>query len=168
VPSSLAGHFLVARPVIQDPNFRHTVVLLIQHDEDGAFGLVVNRPAKVEGVPFAVFAGGPCQSPGLLMVHGHREWALEAEGQAGPEVASGIFLGDVGCVRRVSEAAEQEGLRYRMFVGYAGWGPGQLEAELATGSWAVVAANGSDLFEPAVEDLWKNLLPPLLPEPSVN
>jgi putative transcriptional regulator len=165
---SLAGSFLVARPVIQDPSFRRSVVLLLQHDADGAFGLVVNRPAKVEGVPFPVFAGGPCQSPGLLMLHGHPEWA--APGAEPPaEVAGGVFMGDAECVRRVSDAESgEEALRYRMFVGYAGWGPGQLEREMIARSWAVVAASGAVLFDTPAEELWKNLLPPALPEPSVN
>jgi putative transcriptional regulator len=168
VASSFAGSFLVARPVIQDPNFRRSVVLLIQHGEGGAFGLVVNRPAKVEGVPFTVYAGGPCQSPGLLMLHGHREWASEDEDQPSPELAPGIFLGDAHSVRRISDDPTEDGLRFRMFVGYAGWGPGQLEEELASGSWAVVAASGQVLFESAVENVWKDLLPPMLPQPSLN
>jgi putative transcriptional regulator len=166
--SSFAGSFLVARPVIQDPNFRHTVVLLLQHGAEGAFGLVVNRPAKVEGLPFPAFAGGPCQAPGLLMVHGHADWVAAAEGEAKPEVAPGIYVGDAECVRRVTDAESEEALRYRVFVGYAGWGPGQLEAELAAGSWAVVAARGEVLFTTPAEDLWKDLLPPALPQPSVN
>jgi len=168
VSSSHAGSFLIARPVIQDPNFRRTVVLIIQHGEDGAFGLVINRPAKVEGVPFPIFAGGPFQSPGLLMPHGHSEWVEPADDQASPEVAPGIFLGDAACVRRVSETPGEEGLRYRMFVGYAGWGPGQLEAELASGSWAVLAATGQALFDSPADAIWKDLLPPMLPQPSVN
>jgi putative transcriptional regulator len=164
--SSHAGSFLVARPVIQDPNFRHTVVLLLQHDADGAFGLVVNRPAKVEGLPFPVFAGGPCQAPGLLMVHGHADW--RAPGDDKPEIAPGIYLGDADCLHRISDPGPDEPRRFRVFVGYAGWGPGQLEAELAVGSWAVAPANGAVLFDTPAEDLWKHLLPPLLPEPSLN
>jgi putative transcriptional regulator len=166
--SSHAGSFLVARPVIQDPNFRHTVVLLMQHDADGAFGLVVNRPAEVEGLPFPVFAGGPCQAPGLLMVHGHADWLDLGEDEPKPQIAPGIWVGDAECVRRISDPEPDEKLRYRVCVGYAGWGPGQLEAELATGSWAVTPASGEVLFDTPPEDLWKHLLPPLLPEPSVN
>jgi putative transcriptional regulator len=166
--SSLAGSFLVARQVIQDPNFRRTVVLLLQHGAEGAFGLVVNRPAKVEGLPFPVFAGGPCQAPGLLMVHGHAEWATPAEGEAKPQVAPGVYMGDADCVGRVSDPESQEAFRFRVFVGYAGWGPGQLEQELAAGSWAVLAASGEVLFATPPEDLWKHLLPPALPQPSVN
>jgi putative transcriptional regulator len=166
--SSHAGSFLVAKPVIQDPHFRRSVVLLVQHGADGAFGLVVNRPGKVEGLPFQVFTGGPCQSPGLLMLHGHSEWVGPADDGPNPEVAPGIFMGDAACVRRITEAEDTDDLRYRMFVGYSGWGPGQLESELATGSWEVVHAAGEVLFEMPPEDLWKNLLPPAFPQPSLN
>ena len=165
---SLAGQLLISSPSLVDPNFRRTVVLLLQHGAEGAFGLVVNRPAEVEGLPFPVFAGGPCQAPGLLMVHGHPEWVGEAEGEPKPQVAPGIYMGDAACVRGAGGAGAEETLRFRVFVGYAGWGPGQLEHELAAGSWAVVAARGEVLFDTPAEDLWKNLLPPLLPEPSVN
>jgi putative transcriptional regulator len=167
--SSLAGSFLVARPVIQEPNFRRTVVLLLQHGADGAFGLVVNRQAKVEGLPFPVFTGGPCQSPGLLMLHGHSDWADEGPSNPQAAVAPGVFMGDADCVRRITDPEPgQEGLRYRMFLGYSGWGPGQLENELATRAWAVVPASGDVLFETPIDDLWKHLLPPALPEPSLN
>ena len=72
--SSLAGSFLVARHVLQDANFRQTVVLLLKHGSEGAFGLVVNRPAKAEGIPFPVFGGGPCPMKGFIMLHGHADW----------------------------------------------------------------------------------------------
>lgn len=164
---SVAGSFLIARAVIQDPNFRRTVVLVIQHGREGAFGLVVNRPAKVEGLPFPVFAGGPCQAPGLLMVHGHPDWTTEAD-EKPPEVAPGLFMGDAACVRRVADSPHDQSLRFRVFVGYAGWGPGQLEQELGISSWAVVPAKGALLFDTPVEDLWESLLPPSLPQFSAN
>jgi putative transcriptional regulator len=141
---------------------------VIQHGDDGAFGLVVNHPSKAEGLPFPVFAGGPCQSPGLLMLHGHADWVEEKPDQPPPAVAPGVFMGDAGCVRRVSEPEPGQDLHFRMFLGYAGWAAGQLEQELASGAWAVVAAQGSVLFETPAEDLWKDLLPPVLPQPSLN
>jgi putative AlgH/UPF0301 family transcriptional regulator len=71
---SLAGSFLIARPILKDPNFAETVVLVLNHDEDGALGLVVNRVAEEEALPFPVFGGGPCPAPGFFMIHGHAEW----------------------------------------------------------------------------------------------
>jgi len=166
--ATYAGSFLVARPALQDPNFRKTVVLLLQHGSGGAFGLVVNRPAKVEGMPFPVFAGGPCGSQGLLMLHGHADWIEGDDDNEAKTVAPGVFLGDASCLKRVKETPEEQTPRYRMFAGYAGWGPGQLEGELAAGAWAVIAANGETLFDTPLDDMWAQLLPPAIPEPSLN
>ena len=97
---SLAGSFLVARHVLKESSFRQTVVLLLQHGDEGAFGLVINRPAAVEGVPFPIFAGGPCESEGLLMLHGHPEWMDEPS-----TVAPGIFMGDSSCLTYIQDPA---------------------------------------------------------------
>src|SRR6516162_5450727 len=91
--NSLAGQFLVARPVLRDPNFHRSVVLMLQHGSVGAFGLVVNRKAKVDGLPFPVFVGGPCKSEGLMILHGHEDWVDEEELEK-RQVAPGIFIGD--------------------------------------------------------------------------
>jgi putative transcriptional regulator len=163
-----AGSFLVARPSLQDPNFRKSVVLLLQHGSGGAFGLVVNRPAKVEGLPFLVFAGGPCGSEGLLMLHSQADWIEAEEDVKAKTVAPGVFLGDASCLKQVKEMPEEEATRYRMFAGYAGWGPGQLEGELAAGAWAIVSANAELLFNTPLEEMWTQLLPPAIPEPSLN
>src|SRR5690348_13741775 len=135
---SLAGSFLVARPMLQDPNFRRTVVLILAHNADGAFGLVVNRPAKAEGLPWPLFVGGPCKSPGLMMLHGHADWAQAAaeaaeaaeESATGPEVVPGVYIGNAGTLERASQEAGSELVRFRVFSGYAGWSAGQLEGEL--------------------------------------
>jgi putative transcriptional regulator len=166
--SHLSGSFLLAKPVIQDAHFKQSVVLLVQHGPEGAFGLILNRPAEVEGLPFPVYAGGPCQAPGLLMLHGHPDWVKPEVESPQSQILPGVFLGDSSCVSRVSEAGEGEALRYRIFVGYAGWGPGQLEGELARGAWAVVPATAAALFDADPETLWQDLMPPMIPEPSVN
>ena len=70
--TSLAGKFLVAKPILQDPNFAQTVVLILRHNGEGAFGLVVNRPAESEGVPFPVYVGGPCPASGLIIGYGKK------------------------------------------------------------------------------------------------
>lgn len=165
---SYAGKFLIARPALQEASFRQSVVLLLQHGDQGAFGLVVNRPVKVDGLPFPVFAGGPCQAQGLLMLHGHPDWTEPSAAQSLKEVAPGVFLGDASCLSRISDAATEPAPRYRMFSGYAGWGPGQLESELAAGAWAVVPATGQLLFDVPADELWYRLVPPTIPEPSLN
>jgi len=165
--ASLAGSFLIARPVLEDPNFRHTVVLLLQHGADGAFGLVVNRPAKSKGLPFPVFKGGPCGSQGMLLLHGHADWVDKSDDEA-KSIAPGIFIGDAACLEKVSEGKAAEDVRFRLYTGYAGWGPKQLESELASGAWAMVQATAELLFETPVTDLWQQLLPPAIPQPSLN
>jgi putative transcriptional regulator len=168
---SLAGSFLVARPSLRDPNFARTVVVLLAHGPEGAFGLVVNRPADVEGLPWPVYTGGPCPSPGLVMLHGHPEWAEgpgEGEGAAAPAVAKGIFTGDAACLERAAREPPEAQVRFRVFSGYSGWGAGQLEGELAAGAWALVPATGELLFDTPADELWELLAPPRIPQPSVN
>jgi putative transcriptional regulator len=99
------------------------------------------------------------------MLHGHADWLSEPDS---PGVAPGIFVGDAESAQRVNDDPDNSELRYRMFTGYAGWAPKQLENELAAGAWAVVTAKGEDLFDTPAEDLWANLLPPSLPEFSRN
>jgi putative transcriptional regulator len=170
---SLAGSFLVARPMLEDPNFRRTVVLILAHNDDGAFGLVVNRLAKAEGLPWPLYVGGPCPSPGLMMLHGHSDWAQAAaepseEPVMGPEIAPGVFIGNAATLERAGQETDPEPLRFRVFSGYAGWSSGQLEGELAAGAWALATANGDLLFETPIDDLWERLAPPRIPQPSIN
>ncbi len=166
--ASLAGSFLIARPVLQDPSFIRTVVLVLQHGADGAFGLVVNRPAPIEGLPFPVFVGGPCESSGYLMLHGHPEWVEAADDGDTDPLAPGVFMGDASCLGRINDLPAGKARRYRMFKGYAGWGPKQLERELAAGAWAVVPATGEILFETPPLELWALLAPARIPQPSMN
>jgi putative transcriptional regulator len=166
---SLAGSFLIARPMLQDPNFRRTVVLLLAHNDDGAFGLVVNRPATTEGLPWPLYTGGPCPSPGLMLLHGHADWAQpDGDGEAAPQVAPGVFVGNASCLERAAGLPAEAPGRFRVFSGYSGWAAGQLEGELASGAWALSSASADVLFGTPDEDLWERLAPPRLPQPSLN
>jgi len=144
---SLAGHFLIARPVLRDPNFARSVVLMLQHGSVGAFGLVVNRKAKTAGLPFPVYVGGPCKSEGLLILHGHPDWVDSPEELDKRQVADGIYIGDAGCLKRINDPPPLAVLRYRLFTGNSGWGPGQLEDELATGAWCATPASAEFVFD---------------------
>ena len=161
---SLAGHFLVARPILQDSSFARSVILLLEHGPEGAFGLIVNRPAKSDELPFPVFFGGPCKFKGLIMLHGQQDWNEDAERQVLP----GVFLGDTNCLEKVTESREDSNLRFRVFSGYAGWGAKQLENEIAEGSWIIRPGSSQHLFETPVNELWVRLAPPTLPQPSLN
>jgi putative transcriptional regulator len=162
---SLSGKFLVAKPILRDPNFARTVVIVLAHNDEGALGLVVNRPVEAEGLPLPLFEGGPCPSSGLFLLHGNEAWSDEESPQ---QVAPGVFVGDASIFERAGKEADETKMRVRVFRGYSGWGAGQLERELASGDWSVQSATGELLFDTPSDDLWKYLVPPMIPQPSVN
>ncbi len=181
---SLKGHLLIAAPRLMDPNFFHTVVLVVQHNEQGALGLVLNRatettvseaweqideqPCAIEGV---IHQGGPCEGP-LMVVHGDGE-ASEIE------IIPGVhFSTDREMLNRI---VAQPDLPRKFFVGYAGWSAGQLENELEDGGWLVTEATPETVFvdDPNLWDmlikaisftsLYGGLNPKLIPpDPSLN
>ena len=185
-----AGQLVVATPQLDDPNFARTVVLLLQADEeDGALGLVLNRPtgtgvdevlpdwAALTAAPGVVFTGGPVQ-PQAAICLGHRR-------VGGPELASYAELEGVpgGAVGTVDLDAAPEDLaravgEVRVFAGYAGWSPGQLEAEVEEGAWWVLDSLPADPFDPRPDELWQRVLrrqgPPIAfaasypPDPTLN
>jgi putative transcriptional regulator len=154
---------LVAQPHLTDPNFAETLVLLVEHDDGGALGVVVNRPygrlpaGKLleqlgrpgeTGPPVEVVYGGPVQPEALLIVHsGDRGHG------SGRRVGPGIAVS--GDIDLLGAFARGEGPT-RLFValGYAGWAPGQLDAELARGDWSLVAAEADLVFPTERTGLW--------------
>jgi putative transcriptional regulator len=164
---SLAGQLLVARTALQDGFFGRSVILLLQHGQEGAFGLVLNRPAQAKELPFPIFVGGPCKMDGLLMIHGRKEW-LGDEEDAKMEVCPGVFIGTTDQFEKATAAEEASGERFRVFAGYAGWGPQQLESEMSQGAWIVRQGDGEIVFDVPVQELWETLAPPPLPQPSMN
>jgi putative transcriptional regulator len=165
--SSQAGKFLIARSALVDGFFGRSVVLLLQHNPEGAFGLVLNRPAEAKDLPFPIFVGGPCKMDGLLMIHGMKDWASEND-ETAMEVCPGIYLGTPSQFTHVTESPSDSGDKFRVFTGYAGWGPDQLETEMEEGAWIVLPATGEILFNTPVQELWERLAPPVLPQPSMN
>ncbi len=171
---SLAGSFLIAKPVLKEPTFAQAVILMLAHNDEGAYGVIVNRALPVEGVPFPVVFGGPCESEGLIMIHGYPDWVSGDPGFLKEldvdenEVAPGIYVGDAESLNRAAKLKLGPSGKVRVCRGYAGWGPGQLEGELATGVWAVTKATGDILWETPMDDLWLRLVPSSLPQPSVN
>ena len=162
----LGGRLLVAAPQLADPNFSRTVVLVIEHDEPGAVGVVLNHPLRVEvgeilapwsdlaeaAPPGVIFSGGPV-SPDAVIALG-RPADAEPTGAWRP-VVSGAGVIDL------SVAPEDQPLALagvRLFSGYSGWGPGQLEQELEEGGWLVVEAIAVDVFAAEPEELWHDVL----------
>ncbi len=156
---SLEGHLLIASSQLADPNFARTLVLLIQHSEDGAFGVVINRPAgktlqelwrEVGSAPCdshqPVYVGGPV--PGPLMALHTRAALAEAE------LVPGVFF--AAKKRHLDELVLDEEPSYKIFLNHAGWGGGQLESELRQGAWHTMAATAEHVFSTA-DDLWETL-----------
>ncbi|MEU7280835.1 YqgE/AlgH family protein [Streptomyces sp. NPDC045431] len=162
--SSLTGRLLVATPALVDPNFDRAVVLLLDHDDEGSLGVVLNRPtpvgvgdilepwAPLAGEPGVVFQGGPVSldaALGLAVIPGD-------EGPLGwRRVYGAIGLVDLETPPELIAAALGS---LRIFAGYAGWGPGQLEEELAGGAWFVVDSEPGDVSSPRPENLWREVL----------
>jgi putative transcriptional regulator len=162
---STVGQLLIAEPLLGDPNFDRTVVLMIEHNDDGALGVVLNRPTDLEvdavlsdwaglaASPPVLYMGGPVEQNGVLAL-GRRAGAdVRVPGWTS-------VLGDVGTIDLHLEPHELadglEGIRF--FAGYSGWGGGQLEAELAEGAWLVVPAVADDVFAPDPDAMWRSVL----------
>lgn len=163
--STLAGKFLIARPALTDGFFSRSVILMLQHGDEGAFGLVLNRPAQAKELPFPIYVGGPCKMDGLLMIHGVEEW-LDPTSEGQPQVCPGVFLGTAEQFEKATEADDTD--KFRVFTGYAGWAPKQLEAEMSQDSWIVLPASGELIFGTPVHELWQRLAPRMMPQPSMN
>lgn len=159
--TSLKGHLLISSGSLFDPNFRHTVVLVGEHNAEGALGLVLNRPLDVtvqeslpaleglvaEGDP--LYQGGPVQPENPVLL---------AE-LVRPELADILVFGSVGFLTgEVSADISPDVVRARVFAGYSGWGPGQLEAEMAADSWILEPAREDDVFTETPELLWSRVL----------
>ena len=154
---STRGRLLVANGSLLDPNFRKAVVLVADHDEEGAAGVVLNRRsettvaeaapplASLAGPDELVFVGGPVQPEAAVVLADFQQ----------PELATHLVVGSIGLVTGEEAAEAVEAIRRaRVFAGYAGWGPGQLDAELAEEAWLLEDAYPRDVFTDDPERLW--------------
>jgi putative transcriptional regulator len=158
--SSYKGHFLLARPYLTDPNFHQTVVLILEHNSDGAAGIVINRPTDttIERISKEAFEevfdwekpigmGGPVSGP-LMALH-------ERPDLADHEVVEGVYHTTDAVKLTLLAHGRVEPSRF--LANYAGWGPGQLEHEMAEASWLAVPATKSLIFCDDVTELWQTL-----------
>jgi putative transcriptional regulator len=162
--SVVKGVFLVASPSLNDPNFRQTVVLVLEHGAQGTLGIILNRPtdillsqalpdvAALKGTNHRLFAGGPVQPSAMLLL------SRLNEPQPGMRlVFDSVYVGGTPELleRIMAKAAPAD--RFRAFAGYAGWAPGQLGLEMRQGAWAVLSPE-SNLFEQDPSILWQESL----------
>ncbi len=178
---STRGQLLLAGPGIGDPNFWRTVVLIVEHSDAGALGLVLNRPSETTvgeavseleqllDVDDLLFIGGPVQPSALIVLARFHD----------PDDAALIAFEDIGVLATGAPEDPSIGvLRGRAFVGHAGWGPGQLDSELERGDWILEPAREQDAFTTTPARLWEAVLTrkggsyalvaKMPPDPSVN
>lgn len=181
---SLRGKLLVAAPALKDPNFDRTVVFIAEHSEDGAMGLVLNRPSEApvaEAIPDLdwvagsgdeiVFVGGPVAANGVIVL---AEWDDPSKAVVLVDDDLGFVPGDAEDTGELAAAMR----RARVYAGHAGWGPGQLEDELADDAWIVESPLRDELFSDDPAGLWAAvlrrkgrefaLLSTMPPDPSLN
>lgn len=159
---SVRGQLLIAGPSLLDPNFWRTVVLVVEHTEEGALGLVLSRPSETTvgdavdeleqliDPDEMVFIGGPVQPSAVIVLAQFED----------PSDAALMAFDDIG-VLGTGETPEQLSggvRRARAFVGHSGWGPGQLESELERGDWILEPARTEDAFSPEPQELWADVL----------
>ena len=160
------GRLLLATPPLDDPNFDRTVIYVLEHHDDGALGLVLNRPSseelaeplgawtELQSNPPRIFSGGPVEPEALIALARTEQPIDEEEEHLAPlnaDIASADLAADPTLLIDAISAL-------RVFRGYAGWGPGQLEGEIDAGAWLVLDSEPADLFSPEPEHLWRTVL----------
>lgn len=157
------GILLISDPFLKDPNFMRTVVLLCEHREDGTFGLILNRHfeqtlgdliTELEGYNIPVYYGGPVQLDTLHFLH-----QLPHEIPGGQEVIKGVYWGgDFDLVVQMLKNNTLDTSRIRFYLGYSGWGSGQLNDEMNEKTWLTEKAIAPLIFHKNVNELWKDAL----------
>jgi putative transcriptional regulator len=172
---SLAPALLLSMPQMADPNFARTVILLCKHNDDGAFGLVVNRPLVTTGRVIVnsdppvetereleVWVGGPVEPQSSWMLVGDHE---QETGRGGMRICDGLYLStSPDRLSRLLEPNPPE--RTRLVIGYSGWGPGQLEFELAESAWLLSDVNADLIFSTPPERMWEPAIRRLGADPA--
>lgn len=178
VETSLQGRLLVAAPVLTDGNFARAVVLVLEHTAEGGLGLVLNQPMALPvadavagweplaATPRVVFTGGPISPSAAIClaapVAGSSSAGSTPAGSSPAEAGRGWrpLLPHLGVLDLTEEPTTAFGVveRIRVFAGYAGWGAGQLEAEIAAQAWFVVDSRPQDVFSEQPERLWRDVL----------
>jgi len=158
---SLRGKLLIASPALTDPNFQRSVVLVTEHNEDGAMGIVLNRPSGMRAADVVpqlaeiageepLFVGGPVQPDAVVLLAEFSD----------PDAAAWIVVADVGLASAEADLEElnEKVRRGRLYAGYSGWAPGQLEAELELESWIVEPPLPAELFPADPHTMWRDVL----------
>ena len=163
-PTELApGVVLAAAPMLWDPNFRRSVILLCEHSEEGSFGLILNRPLPFQsqeldemlhGQSPELMFGGPVQPTSLHFLHDEADRILGSD-----QINEGVFWGgDFELVQSIAESSALSDISIRFYLGYAGWGPGQLSGEVSGNDWILSRATRELVFGTEPDDVWAKVL----------
>lgn len=164
-----AGDILVSQPSLVDKFFKRSIVMLADHGDEGSFGFILNKPAKIKlselnvGFPefdTELFLGGPVQMGSLFFVHSKGDLIEDSQ-----KLTEGVYWG--GNIEQVKEFIREGKIaqnEIRFYIGYSGWQPKQLERELNENSWIVLNSNKKHVFGQNYRSVWKNLLISLGPE----
>jgi putative transcriptional regulator len=159
------GRLLLATPSLIDPHFDRTVIYVLEHHDDGAVGVVINRPSDealdepldrwidLQSAPSSVFEGGPVEDNALIALAVTK--APELDDESLTPIIGEIASADLTADPAIVAAAVHE---VRVFRGYSGWGPGQLDAEIDEGAWLVLDAQTGDVFSDNPDELWRDVL----------
>lgn len=157
------GRFLVARPLLGDPNFDRSVVLISDYNKEGAMGFVLNQTLEIKldhitvdfpSFEVPVYLGGPVQQDSLFFLH--RKQSLIPGSQS---IGAGIYWGgDINAIKELISANLIAPHEIRFYLGYSGWGAGQLDFEMEQESWWSVPGDAQSVFEQSAEELWPSLL----------
>lgn len=155
----IAGRILISEPTLQDFYFRRSVVLLAEHNDDGSFGLILNKPINVKlseiskefpEIEVPIFLGGPVKTDSLFFLH-----RLGDKVANSMEIMEGLFWGgDIEEIKRMIKNKEVNKSDIRFFVGYSGWSSKQLEKEVKDHSWLVYNTNVEEVISDEAHKLW--------------
>ncbi len=156
------GIILISEPSLKDFYFRQSVVLLAEHNEEGTFGVIVNKPIDIRldevisgfsGIEYQVYLGGPVKTDSIFFIHtlSHIENSLR--------IMDGLFWGgNIEVIRDLMEAGELRENQIRFFLGYSGWNPNQLDQEIGEKSWVLSQGSVNEVINNHPEELWSNYL----------
>lgn len=157
-----AGRILISQPTLIDNIFTNSVILLAEHDADGSFGVILNKPSDINLSTLTdqqyafdplVYFGGPVKVDSLFFIH------TRSDIPGSHELQNGLFWGgDTEVVRTLLEVKLITSEEIKFFIGYSGWSPGQLQAEMEQNSWLVLEENAFDVMKENVEKLWRKTL----------
>jgi len=156
------GNILISEPTLRDFYFRQSVILLAEHNEEGSFGVIINKPIEarlkdiIKGFPaydLPVYLGGPVKTDSIFFIH-----TLDGVEQSMPIMQGLYWGGDLDTIREMLNKQEISPKEIRFFVGYSGWSPNQLDRELKEKSWVLSQSTVKEIITDHPEKLWSNYL----------